>query len=91
MEAIGTAATRKTLSGQVLGPEERVSPYEALLGVTRNVAFTYREEHVKGTISAGKIADLVILDDNPLAVPPDKIMDIRVVETIKRGTAIHRT
>jgi predicted amidohydrolase YtcJ len=90
MEAIGTAVTRKSLSGQVLGPEERVSPYEALLGVTRNVAFTYREEDIKGTITAGKIADLVILDDNPLTVPPDKIRDIRVVETIKRGNAIHR-
>lgn len=90
MEAIGAAVTRETVSGQVLGPQERVGPYDALLGVTRNVAFTYREEGTKGTITAGKTADLVILDDNPLTVPPGKIRDIRVVETIKRGNTIHR-
>lgn len=90
MEAIWTAVTRTTLSGEVLGPQERVSPYEALLGVTRNVAFTYREEGLKGTISAGKTADLVILDGNPLTVAPDEIRNIRVVETIKRGKTLYR-
>ena len=89
MEAIGTAVTRATLTGQVLGPQERVSPYTALLGATRNAAYAYREETTKGTISAGKIADLVILDGNPLTVSADKIKDITVVETIKRGKTIH--
>ena len=88
IEAIWTAVTRTTLSGQVLGPQERVSPYDALLGVTRNVAYTYREEALKGTITAGKIADLVILDQNPLTVAPDAIRTIKVVETIKRGRTI---
>lgn len=88
MEAIWTAVTRQTLSGQVLSPQERVSPYEALLGFTRNGAFTYREENTKGTITAGKIADLVILEDNPLTVPTDTIRDIKIVETIKRGKTI---
>ncbi len=90
MECIWTAVTRKTLSGQVLGPEERVSPYTALLGVTRSAAYTYREEAIKGTITAGKIADLVILDGDPLTVSPDKIKDIQVVETIKRGGTLYR-
>ena len=81
--------TRATLTGQVLGPQERVSPYTALLGATRNAAYAYREETTKGTISAGKIADLVILDGNPLTVSADKIKDITVVETIKRGKTIH--
>lgn len=90
MEAIWTAVTRTTLSGQVLAPEERITPYQALLGATRNVAWTYREEAKKGTITAGKIADLVILDNNPLAVAPDRIRDIRVVETIKRGRTLYR-
>jgi predicted amidohydrolase YtcJ len=89
MEAVWTAVTRTTMSGQVLGPEERVSPYAALLGATRNVAYTYREEASKGTITAGKIADLVILDGNPLTAEPDKIKDIKVVETIKRGETIY--
>jgi len=89
MEAVGTAVTRTTLSGQILGAGERVSPYTALLGVTRNAAYFYREEAIKGTITAGKIADLVILDGNPLTVAPDKIKDIGVVETIKRGEVVH--
>lgn len=91
MAAIATAVTRRTMSGALLGPEERVSPYEALLSVTRGPAYTYREEQVRGTIAAGKAADLVILDQNPLTVAPDAIKDIKVVETIKRGVAIYRS
>lgn len=90
MAAIATAVTRRTMSGQVLGPEERVSPYEALLGVTRGPAYTYREEQLRGTITAGKAADLVILDQNPLTVAPDAIKDIKVMETIKRGVVIYK-
>jgi predicted amidohydrolase YtcJ len=90
LEAIGTAVTRTTLSGQVLGPQERVKPYDALLGVTRNVAYAYREETLKGSIEAGKIADLVILDGNPLTVAPEAIRTIKVSETIKRGWTIFR-
>lgn len=89
MEAIGTAVTRTTLSGQVLGPHECIDPYTALLGVTRNAAYIYRDEAVKGTITAGKIADLVILDRNPLTVRAEAIKDIEVVETVKRGTVIY--
>ncbi|WP_395687512.1 amidohydrolase [Aestuariivirga sp.] len=90
MEAIWTAVSRKTLSGQVLGPEEQISPYAALLAATRNVAYSYREETSKGTITAGKSADLVIIDANPLTVPPDMIREIKVVETIKRGKTLYR-
>lgn len=90
MEAVWTAVTRTTFSGQVLGPKERISPYQALLAATRNVAYTYREETIKGTITAGKTADLVILDANPLTVPADKIREIKVVETIKRGQTLYR-
>ncbi len=90
MEAVGTAATRTTLSGQVLGPQERVDPYGALLGFTRDAAYTYREETVRGTIAAGKVADLIVLEDNPLTVSPDAIKDIQVVETIKRGETVYR-
>ena len=90
LEAIGTAVTRTTVSGRVLGPQERVSPYTALLAVTRNAAHYYREEDVKGTITAGKVADLVVLQDNPLTVAPEAIKGITVVETIKRGKTIYR-
>jgi predicted amidohydrolase YtcJ len=89
LETIGTAVTRTTLSGEVLGPRERLSPYTALLAVTRDAAHFYREEHIKGTITAGKVADLVILEGNPLTAAPERIKDIAVVETIKRGKSIH--
>lgn len=89
MEAIGTAVTRTTLSGQVLAPQERLDPYTALLGFTRNAAYIYREEAIKGTLTVGKIADLVILDRNPLTADPDAIKDIRVVQTVKRGTVVY--
>ena len=90
LQTVGAAVTRRTLAGQVMGPQERVSPYAALCAATRNVAYTYREEAHKGTISVGKQADLVILDANPLTVAPERIQDIRVVETLKRGQTIYR-
>lgn len=90
LESIGAAVTRTTVSGQLIGPQERVSPYAALLAATRNVAHTYRDEGRKGTISVGKVADLVILDENPLTVASEKIRDIKVVETIKRGRTVYQ-
>jgi predicted amidohydrolase YtcJ len=84
-----SAVNRKTLSGKVLGPEQRIDPYLALKGVTANAAYQYREEQNKGTITAGKLADLVELDRNPLKVKPDEIKDIRVMQTIKAGNQLY--
>jgi len=74
----------------VLAPDERVTPYEALKSVTINAAYEFKEEHTKGTLEAGKLADLVILDKNPLKVPPTKINEIVVVETIKEGKSLYQ-
>jgi len=82
------AVTRLALSGTIVGPDERVSPYHALRAVTAHAAFQIKEEKTKGTLEAGKLADLVILDRNPLKVPPGQIDEISVVETIKEGTTI---
>lgn len=90
MMVLWTAVTRKSLSGQVIGPGERVSPMEALEAITINAAYQYREESSKGSIEPGKLADLAILDRNPLTVDPDAIKDIRVMETIKEGRTIYR-
>lgn len=56
-----------------------------------NAAYQYFEEDLKGSIKEGKLADLVILDSNPLKVDPLKIKDIKVLETIKEGKTIFKS
>ena len=58
--------------------------------LTIDAAYQFGEEAAKGTLEAGKLADLVVLDRNPLKTPPDEIKDIRVVETFKEGVSIFR-
>jgi predicted amidohydrolase YtcJ len=89
MMTVWTAVTRKLRSGGVLGPDERISPYQALQSITTSAAYQYREEASKGSIKAGKRADLVVLSADPTKVEPDAIRDIKVLETIKDGTTIH--
>lgn len=90
LETVWCAVDRVTRSGRLLGAEERVDVQTALEAVTANAAFQYFEERDKGTLSPGKRADLVILDRDPLAVPPEELRDIRVLETWKDGAAIFR-
>ncbi len=87
---IGSAVNRLSRSGVVVGPDERISPLDALKAITINAARQYLEERSKGSIEAGKLADLVILDRNPLAVDPLAINEVKVVETIKEGRTIYR-
>jgi predicted amidohydrolase YtcJ len=87
---VDAGVNRTSGSGAVLGPGERVSPYVGLRAVTAMAAFQLKEEQSKGTLEAGKLADLVVLDRNPLKVDPKTIKDIRVVETIKEGATIYR-
>ena len=63
--------------------------YDALKGVTINAAYAYFEEDSKGSIKAGKRADLVVLSDSPLKVDPMAIKDIKVLETIKDGETVY--
>lgn len=90
MMLVWTAVNRLSRSGEVVGPDERVSPYVALKALTDWAAYQYFEEKDKGTLEAGKRADLVILSENPLKADPLKIKDIDVVETIKDGNVIYR-
>ena len=85
-----TAVVRTTRSGFLLGPAERVSPYVALKAMTDWAAYQYFEEKSKGTLEPGKLADLVILERDPLKVDPTTISTIKVVETIKEGRPIFR-
>jgi predicted amidohydrolase YtcJ len=84
-----TAVNRISRGGVVIGPDQRVTPLEALKAITINAAIQYSEGETKGSIEPGKLADLVILDRNPLAVAPDAIKDIKVVETIKEGKTVY--
>jgi predicted amidohydrolase YtcJ len=72
-----------------LGPGQRVSAFEGLKTMTEWAAEQYDEADRKGTLEVGKLADLVILDKNPLKVDPMTIKDIQIVETIKEGVTIH--
>jgi len=87
---VDAGVNRTSGSGTVLGPDERVSPYVGLRAVTAMAAFQIKEEKSKGTLEAGKLADLVVLEKNPLKVDPKTIKDIQVVETIKEGATIYR-
>lgn len=89
---IYAAAVRKDAQGIPEGgwhPEQCVPVEHALKMVTIEGAYATGEEHVKGSIEVGKYADLVILTDDPLAVEPDKIKDIRVLLTMVGGEVVY--
>jgi predicted amidohydrolase YtcJ len=84
-----TAVNRLSRSGQVIGSDERVTAYDAFKALTIDAAYQYGEESRKGSIVAGKLADLVVLDRDPLEVDPLEIKNVRVVRTIKEGATIY--
>jgi predicted amidohydrolase YtcJ len=81
---------RITRDGKVLGPDQRIGVEEALAAVTRDAAWQNFEEDSKGTIEPGKLADFVILAENPLTIEPMRIKDIRILETIVGGRTVFR-
>jgi predicted amidohydrolase YtcJ len=85
---VWTAVNRVSRSGAVIGPEERVTPLEALATLTTDAAHLYGEEDRKGSLEPGKLADLVILSADPCAVEPMAIREITVLETIKEGKTV---
>jgi predicted amidohydrolase YtcJ len=85
-----SAVNRISRGGEVIGADQRATPLEALKAMTINVAQQYGEQESKGSLEVGKLADLVILDQNPLRIDPVRIKDIRVVETIKEGKTIYQ-
>ena len=86
---VDAGVNRLSGSGKVVGPDERIPPYDALRAVTATAAYQLKEEKSKGTLEPGKLADLVILDRNPLKVEPTTIKDILVVQTIKEGRTVY--
>ncbi len=79
---------RQTRSGKILGANESVSTEVALAAMTRTAAWQNFEEDRKGTLTAGKLADLVILSANPLKLDTQKLMDLQVMATYSRGVRL---
>lgn len=90
MRILSATVTRRTRSGRVLGPEHRVPVATALKAMTLWPAWQHFEEDRKGSIEVGKLADFVVLSDNPMKVPEDQLDDLQVLETIKEGVSIYR-
>ena len=87
---IWCAVKRKTKNGIVLNQNERIDVQDAIKAVTINAAKQYGEENLKGSIKEGKLANLIILDKNPLEIEIDKIKEIQVLETIKEGETLYK-
>jgi hypothetical protein len=85
-----SAVNRISRGGAEIGPDQRVTPLEGLKAMTIWAAEQFGEQASKGSLEAGKLADLVILDKNPLKVERMAIKDIKVIETIKEGKTIYR-
>ena len=82
------AVNRKTRSGMDIGPQERLTPLEALRAYTINGAYASFEEDIKGYIEPGKLADMVVLSDSPLEIDPWEIRNITVEKTIIGGKIV---
>ncbi|RLS33828.1 MAG: amidohydrolase [Planctomycetota bacterium] len=85
-----SAVNRVSRAGAEIGPDQRITPLEGLKTMTLWAAEQYGEQATKGSLEVGKLADLLILDKNPLTVAPMSIKDIRIIETIKEGKAIYQ-
>lgn len=88
LHSVWCAVNRVTRSGAVVGQENKIDVYDALIGVTNGAAYEYFAEDSKGILRAGAVADLIILDRDPTAVPPMEIKDIRVLRTVKGGETV---
>lgn len=90
MTGVYAAVNRITRSGMVLGPEQRIKVIDALKAITINAAYQYHEEDIKGSLKVGKLADLVILNKDPLTIDPKELRSIQVLETIKEGKTVFK-
>ncbi|HEX6976724.1 MAG TPA: amidohydrolase family protein, partial [Vicinamibacterales bacterium] len=79
------AVNRVTPAGRVAGPEQRISVEDALRAVTIEAAYSWRKETELGSITPGKIANLTVLEQDPLAVEPMRLKDIPLWGTVFEG------
>ncbi len=89
MRVLDATVTRRTRSGDILGPTHRVDVITALKAMTIWPAYQHFEEHEKGSIAAGKRADFVVLSADPTAVDPESLDSLRVLVTIKDNEIVY--
>jgi predicted amidohydrolase YtcJ len=82
--------TRTGWDGKTWGANQRITVDEALRVNTINGAYASREETIKGSVTAGKLADFVVLADDPHTVPAEKIKDIQIVRTVVGGSTSYQ-
>ena len=87
---LSATVARRSRSGDIIGPDQRVDPITALKAMTIWPAYQYFEDDQKGSIEVGKLADLVILSEDPTAIDSESLYRIKVVETIKEGQSVYR-
>jgi hypothetical protein len=87
--ALQSMVTRKDFQGRVWGPSQRITLDEAIRVCTVNGAYASFEEREKGSITAGKLADFVVLARDPHDVDPDQIKNIQVVRTVVGGRTVY--
>ena len=90
LRVLWSTVNRRTRSGKVLGEDQRVTVMDGLKSLTLWAAYQHFEEETKGSIEVGKLADFVVLSDNPLKTDPLKLIDIKVLETIKEGQTVYK-
>jgi predicted amidohydrolase YtcJ len=88
MRVLDATVTRRTRSGDILGPAQRVDVMTALKAMTIWPAWQHYEAERKGSIEAGKLADFVILSQDPTTVDPETLDALKVLMTIKEGTVV---
>lgn len=84
------AVNRKTRQGRDIGATHAVDIEEAIRALTIHTAYQYGEEDVKGSLEAGKLADFVVVDRNPLDTPIADLKDLKILQTYKRGKLIYQ-
>ena len=90
MVGLYAATTRKGMSGKVYGPDEAITLQEALRGYTLTSAFINFDENIKGSLEAGKYADMIVLPGNLLTTPPEELMAVEVQQTYLQGELVYQ-
>lgn len=89
MMALQSLVTRRDFRGREWGPNQKITVDEALKVCTLNAAYASKEEHLKGSITAGKLADFTMLGADPHDVDPSQLKDIKIVRTVVGGKTMH--